>query len=127
MQSLVEIYKRREETAKAYRETLDKITKRADKLRKKLDKQGITGYLSYKDDISKFNEELIYNSIKLAALNDLIRQLEKENNNESKNNDNDDNDGNNTETIEPSPGSSDDGATEQPSGTDGHSSGSSGV
>tara|TARA_R100000808_G_C2047919_1_gene84654 strand:- start:77 stop:451 length:375 start_codon:yes stop_codon:yes gene_type:complete len=124
MQSLVEIYKRREETAKAYRETLDKITKRADKLRKKLDKQGITGYLSYKDDISKFNEELIYNSIKLAALNDLIRQLEKENNNESKNNDND---GNNTETIEPSPGSSDDGATEQPSGTDGHSSGSSGV
>ena len=124
MQSLVEIYKRREETAKAYRETLDKITKRADKLRKKLDKQGITGYLSYKDDISKFNEELIYNSIKLAALNDLIRQLEKENNNESKNNDND---GNNTETIEPSPGSSDDGATEQPPDTDGHSSGSSGV
>ena len=123
MQSLVEIYKRREETAKAYRETLDKITKRADKLRKKLDKQGITGYLSYKDDISKFNEELIYNSIKLAALNDLIRQLEKENNNESKNN----NDGNDTETIEPSSGSSDDGSTEQPPDTDGHSSGSSGV
>ena len=123
MQSLVEIYKRREETAKAYRETLDKITKRVDLLRKKLDRQGITGYLSYKDDISKFNEELIYNSIKLAALNDLIRQLEKENNNESKNN----NDGNDIETIEPSSGSSDDGATEQPPISNGHSSGSTGI
>jgi len=115
MQSLDEIYKRRQETAKAYHETLDKITKRADLLRKKLDKQGITGYLSYKDDLSKFNEELIYNSIKLAALNDLIRQLEKENNNESKNN-------NNSEAIESSSRSSDDGASKQPNEPNGHSS-----
>ena len=124
MSSLDEIYKRRQETAKAYHETLDKITKRADLLRKKLDKQGITGYLSYKDDLSKFNEELIYNSIKLAALNDLIRQLEKENNNESKNNNNPND---NSEAIEPSTGSSDDGTTKQPNEPNGHSSGSSGA
>tara|TARA_Y100000593_G_C4298782_1_gene332194 strand:- start:689 stop:1051 length:363 start_codon:yes stop_codon:yes gene_type:complete len=116
--NLNDIYTRRQETAKAYQETLDKIEKRVNLLRHRLDKSGITGYLSYKDDLSKHNEELIYNSIKLAALNDLIRQIEKENNNESKNN---------TSTIEPSSGSSDASTPEQYHEPVGHSSGSSGT